>query len=169
MCARQNAKHWQRSVESGGIFPTSTRAFCTLYNQKIRPHDYGMTACPPGSAAVRKVLEAVQSKATALVFGLKGMNSEERRKNLGRKNLGLMTLDQRRERGDIIEVFKILNGHTRIDPGQFWEVREARNRARLVKSRAVNGRKQRQDFFSYRVVQKWNLLSANSRWRPVSN
>ena len=102
--------------------------------------------------------------ATALVFGLKGMNLEEKR-----KNLGLMTLDQRRETGDMIKVFKILNGHTRIDPGQFWEVREARNRARLVKSRAVNGRKQRHDFFSYRVVQKWNLLSANSRWRPVSN
>ena len=112
-----------------------------------------MTACPPGSAADKKVLEAVQSKATAMVFGLRGMNSEERR-----RKLGLMTLDQRRKRGDLIEVFKILNGHTRIDPGQFWEVRNARNGARLVKSRAANGRKQRLDFFSYRVIQKWNLL-----------
>ena len=138
------------------------RAFCTLYNQRIRPHlDHGMTACPPGSAADRKVLEAVQSKATAMVFGLRGMNSEERR-----KNLGLMSLEQRRERGDMIEVFKILNGHTRIDPGQFWEVRDARNGARLVKSRAVNGKKQRRDFFSYRVVQKWNLLPAKLKMAP---
>ena len=28
------------------------RAFCTLYNQRIRPHlDYGMAACPPGTSA----------------------------------------------------------------------------------------------------------------------
>ena len=31
------------------------RAFCILYNQRIRPHlDYGMAACPPGSCAEAK-------------------------------------------------------------------------------------------------------------------
>ena len=59
------------------------RAFCVLYNQRIRPHlDYGMTACPPDSAADAKLLERVQSKATALVQGLKGLNAEERREKL---------------------------------------------------------------------------------------
>ena len=130
------------------------RAFCTLYNQRIRPHlDYGMTACPPGTVAEAKILEAVQSRATAMVYGLKHKNAEERR-----KWLGLMTLEQRRERGDMIEVFKILKGLTRIDPALFWEVREARNGARLVKSMAMNGRRRRKNFFSYRVIQKWNLL-----------
>ena len=93
-----------------------------LYNQRIRPHlDYGMTACPPGTAAAAKMLEAVQSKATAMVWGLKSLNSEERR-----KKLGLMTLNQRRDRGDLIEVFKMLNGMTRINPKMFWEVRDIR-------------------------------------------
>ena len=51
----------------------------------------------------------------------------------------------REERGDLIEVYKILKGLTRIDPSQFWEVRrEARNGIRLVKELAANGRKQRQ-------------------------
>ena len=55
------------------------RAFCTLYNQRIQPHlDYGMTACPPGTVAEQKLLEAVQSKATALVYGLKHKSSQER-------------------------------------------------------------------------------------------
>ena len=113
------------------------RAFCILYNQRIRPHlDYGMTACPPGTSVEAKVLEAIQSKATALVHGLKHKNSEERR-----KALGLMTLHQRRERGDLIEVFKILGGMTRIDPAAFWEVRPARNGVRLVKERANHGRR----------------------------
>ena len=120
------------------------RAFCVLYNQRVRPHlDYGMTACPPDSSAEAKLLERVQSKATALVHGLKGLNAEERR-----KRLGLMTLEKRRERGDLIEVFKITKGLTRIDPAEFWEVRESRNGARLVKELATNGKRQRKGFFS---------------------
>ena len=138
------------------------RAFCVLYNQRVRPHlDYGMTACPPDSCADSKLLERVQSKATAMVHGLKDLNSEERR-----LKLGLMTLEERRERGDLIEVFKILKGMTRIDPAEFWEVREARNGARLVKELAVNGRRQRKNFFSYRVIQKWNLLPIEIRTAP---
>ena len=141
------------------------KAFCILYNQRIRPHlDYGMAACPPSTSAEAKTLEAVQSKATALVLGMRGKNSEERR-----KLLGLMTLQQRRERGDLIEVYKILNGLTRIDPAAFWEVRTARNGARLVKERATFGRKQRQKFFSYRVVQKWNLLPVDLKTAPSLN
>ena len=138
------------------------KAFCILYNQRVRPHlDYGMAACPPESAAESKLLERVQSKATALVRGMKGLNSEERR-----KRLGLMTLEERRERGDLIEVFKILNGLTKIDPKEFWEVREARNGSRLVKELATNGRRQRQNFFSYRVVQRWNLLPPELKMAP---
>ena len=138
------------------------RAFCVLYNQRVRPHlDYGMTACPPDSAADAKILEQVQAKATAMLFGLMGLNSEERR-----KKLGLMTLEERRERGDVIEVYKILKGITKIDPKEFWEVREARNGARLVKELASHGKKQRQSFFSYRVVQKWNLLPVELKTAP---
>ena len=123
-----------------------------------------MAACPPSTSAESKLLEAVQAKATALVHGLKHINSEERR-----KKLGLMRLEDRRERGDLIEVFKILKGLTRIDPSQFWEVREARNGVRLVKELAVNGRRQRQSFFSYRVIQKWNLLPTELKTAPSLN
>ena len=115
------------------------RAFCVLYNQRVRPHlYYGMTACPPDSAADSKLLERVQAKATAMMHGLKGLNSEKR--------LGLMMLEERRGRGDMIKVFKILKGLTRIDPGEFWEVREARNGARLVKELAANRKRQRNKF-----------------------
>ena len=111
--------------------------FCTLYNQRIRPHiDHGMLACPPGNMAEKRLLEQVQDKATAMVWGMRHENAERRR-----QMLGLMTLDQRRERGDLIEVYKILEGHTRIDPAVFWEVREARNGKRLVKEFVTNGRR----------------------------
>ena len=77
-----------------------------------------------------------------------------------------MTLGQRRDRGDMIEVYKILNGHTRIDPSLFWEVRTARNGTRLVKEMATGGKKQRHDFFSYRVIQRWNLLPVSIKMAP---
>ena len=120
--------------------------------------------CPPNTSAESKTLEAIQSKATALVHGLMFLNSKERR-----KRLGLMTLTQRRERGDLIEVYKILNGMTRIDLAAFWEIRQARNGPRLVKELATNGRRQRQSFFSYRVVQKCNLLPADLKTAPSLN
>ena len=72
-----------------------------------------------------------------------------------------MTFEQRRQRRDLIEVYKILKGLTRINPSMFWEVRDARGGPRLVKEMAANGKKQRQTFFSYRVIQKWNLLPAD--------
>ena len=63
-----------------------------------------------------------------------------------------MTLADRRERGDLIEVNKILKGLTSIDPAEFWEVREARSGVRLIKELAANGNgeRQRYRFFSYR-------------------
>ena len=138
------------------------RAFCILYNQRIRPHlDYGTAACPPGTST-----EAIQSKVTALVHGLKFENSEGRR-----RKLGLKTLQQRRERGDLIDVIKTLRGLTRIafDPSEFWEVRPARNGERLVKEMATNGRRQLHSFFSYTVVQKWNLLPVEVKTAPSLN
>ena len=125
------------------------RAFCLLYNQRIRSHlDHEMAACPPSICAEAKILEA-----KALVHGLKHLNSEERR-----KKLGLMKLEERRERRDLIEVFKILKGLTPIDPALFREVRNARG-VRLVKELAAKGRRKRQSF----------LLSGHPEMEPATD
>ena len=77
-----------------------------------------------------------------------------------------MTLEERRERGDMIEVFKLLKGLTLIDPSEFWEVREGRGGLRLVQEWATNGRRQRKNFFSYRVIQPWNLPPSDVKTAP---
>ena len=51
-------------------------------------------------------LEKVQSRMTKLVPGLQDMSSEARL-----VELSLPTLKLRRQRGDLIELYKILNGH----------------------------------------------------------
>ena len=52
-----------------------------------------------------EVLEKVQRRATRMVDGYRGMEYEERL-----KRIGLTTLELRRERADLIDVFKILKG-----------------------------------------------------------
>jgi len=52
-----------------------------------------------------KLLEDVQSRATKLVQGIRNWSYDERL-----QYLGLIRLDKRRVRSDLIETFKIMNG-----------------------------------------------------------
>ena len=52
-----------------------------------------------------KLIEGVQRRATKLVTGMQDLQYNERL-----KQLGLMRLERRRVRGDLIETFKIMNG-----------------------------------------------------------
>ena len=60
-------------------------------------------------------MEKVQKRMTRMLPDLKNMSYPERL-----KKLGLTTLESRRLRGDLIEVFKILKGHCNIDRNIFF-------------------------------------------------
>ena len=64
-------------------------------------------------------LEAVQKWFTRLIPGLKGLSFEERL-----SSLGLYSLEYRRMRGDLIEVYKILNGIDKINVNQMFPLLE---------------------------------------------
>jgi len=76
--------------------------------------------CPIGTPHLQKdkaCLEKIQKRGTKMVKGLKSLPYETRL-----KRLGLYSLERRRLRGDLIEVFKILTGKEHIDPSTFFQL-----------------------------------------------
>jgi len=101
-------------------------------------------------------LEQVQRRATKLVQGLKNRPYQERL-----KILGLYSLEQRRLRGDLIEMYKILTGRENIDYTQFFTLAPTHHNTRGHSLRLCVSRstlRLRQKFFSQRAVNDWNGL-----------
>ena len=76
------------------------------------------------------------------------------------KITGLSSLEDRRNRGDLIEVFKILRGFSKVDYRHFFQLvdnsKTRGNKYKLVKSRSRSDI--RKHFFSQIVVNEWNKL-----------
>ena len=125
--------------------------------------EYSVQSWSPWTEADKELLENVQRRAIRMVSGLEGRTYEERL-----NELGLTTLEARRERGDMIEVYKILTGKEDVDPGAWFtlaqdgrqaaETRISKGVLNLKKPAMVKKLKLRENFFSVRVVDPWNNL-----------
>ena len=94
----------------------SKELFIFLYTTYVRPHlEYCAPIWSPYLVRDIDVSEKVQKRATRLVKGYDRLPYEQRL-----KSLGIYTLFCRRQRGDLIEVFKILNGYYNINPARFF-------------------------------------------------
>ena len=99
-----------------------------------------------------------------MVPGLGQRNYEERL-----EICKLITLEQRRQRGDMILVYKMLNGFTHIDTENFFTFTSQRHD--VMTRSAVNNLlvaerchlDVRKHFFSNRIVQEWNSLPIEVR------
>ena len=88
-----------------------TDDFQIIYDIYIHSHlEYCIQACSPHLVKDIDILENVQKVATNLVPKLKKSSYPVRL-----QKLGLTTLKDRRERGDMIEVYKLLSGREQID------------------------------------------------------
>ena len=128
----------------------------TLYKSLVRPHlEYGNPIWGPCYQGDIDKLEAVQRRATKMVAGLNDKPYEERL-----KNQDLPSLTYRRKRGDIIQVFKIVNGLVNINlESLFTPVYSSRTRGhaqKMFKHHAI--KRPRIDSFSQRIVNSWNSL-----------
>ncbi|MFZ2537548.1 MAG: hypothetical protein WAX04_01440 [Oscillospiraceae bacterium] len=131
-------------------------SFKILFNTYIRPHiEYCVQVWNPFLKKDIEILENVQRRATKMVKALGKMSYEERL-----AKLKLFPLSYRRKRGDMIEVFKIMNGIDNIDREAFFSDSVTKNlRGHSCKLYHRQVRLQlRQGFFSQRVVSLWNSL-----------
>ena len=94
-----------------------------------------------------------------MVYGLANKTYEERI-----KALGIYTLERRRLRGNLIEMFKLLTEKERIDSSQFFQfalntsdLRRHDKKLFLSRSRLYC----RKNFFSQRAIIEWNRLPQN--------
>ena len=128
-----------------------------LYKSLVRPKlEYCVQAWCPYLKKDIENIERVQHRATRLIQECRDFSYENRL-----VSTGLIRLEKRRERGDLIEVFKLLKGLTNVDYRNFFQlVINSRTRGhsyKLVKSRSKL--EIRSKFFSQRVINSWNSLS----------
>ena len=129
--------------------------FLTLYKSLIRSHvDYGNSIWFPVLKKDMRIIENTQRRATKLLPDFYHLSYEQRL-----EALNLPTLLYRRKRGDLILVFKILNGIDDISPEKFFQFSDTTTRGHSKKLYKQRSNKSiRQNFFAIRVIDDWNSL-----------
>ena len=129
-----------------------------LYCSLVRPHlDYAVSVWNPYFKKDINLLEGVQRRATKLTKELKNLPYEARL-----RKLELTTLEKRRERGDLIQMYKIINGleEVHLTKGPNFAVSDYFTRGNSLKLRRelVKNCTPRFNFLTNRVVENWNSL-----------
>ncbi|CAF0705634.1 unnamed protein product [Brachionus calyciflorus] len=148
-------------------FPNwNIQTFKILYNSFVRPHlEYAAVTWNPFKKQDIKLIENVQRRATKCVSSLRNKSYEERL-----KILNLITLKDRRERGDLIQLFKIEKKINLIE--WYHPLIQAPNTNTIGPSSSTrsNKRKYRQfvkscpprnNFFTNRTANAWNMIPDN--------
>jgi hypothetical protein len=105
-----------------------------------------------------------------MITGLKGKNYEEKL-----KELGMLSLEDRRIRYDMVQVFKILYKFDDVDSRVWFQTMENSARDTRLSSYPLNlttSRSRleiRQHFFSQRVVNHWNDLPVSVHVKDSRN
>ena len=135
--------------------------FRRIYCAFVRPHlEYGQSAWAPHRVKDINALENVQIRATKLVDGLGKLDYAERL-----KRLNLPSLAFRRQRGDMIEIYKHFHTYDRstLSPSFIPRNRPSRkHKFQLLSRRAKDGTRGLQyNSFYYRCQRTWNNLPSD--------
>jgi hypothetical protein len=131
------------------------RVILNLYKSLVRPHlEYCTQAWRPHLNKDIDILEKVQRRATRIIEECKGRTYEERL-----DITGLATLEARRSRADMLEVFKVLNNFEGVEEGIFFIRASGDTRGHNLKLYKERCNKDVLKFsFGNRVVNNWNKL-----------
>ena len=132
------------------------KTISTLYKAMVRPHlEYGNVIWGPFYQGDILRVESIQRRATKLVPELMEMPYEQRL-----RILNLPSLSYRRKSGDMILMYKIMNGLVRIDskflftPATYKSTRG--HSKKIFKKHST--KLIRSNCFSQRVIDNWNSL-----------
>ena len=131
----------------------------------VRPHlEYCVQVWCPYLAKDIDILEQVQRRATRILRRLSKLPYDTRL-----LKLGLYSLYCRRQRGDLIEIYKILNRYYNVEPSKFFTLSTTvttrghpfklfKHRSRLLV---------RHNYFTNRAVNLWNSLPGSVVTAPT--
>ena len=126
-----------------------------LIEYMIRPRlEYAATIWSPHSKKDIRKIERIQRAATKMVPSIQDLPYEDRL-----KRLGLPTLQQRRERGDLIAIYRVSKGKDRVDNEYLfmWDSRDTRGHSMKLKKTACR-RDVKKHSFPNRSIEIWNNL-----------
>ena len=131
----------------------------SLYKSLVRPHvEYCVSAWSPRYIKDKDKFD-IQHKFTRLIPGMQKLSYMERL-----AKLNLWSLEERRNRSDLIEVFKMAKNLSPIPLTKFFEL-NTDNRTRGHSFKLVKHRcncEVRRHFFSERVINRWNMLDQDT-------
>lgn len=133
-----------------------------LYKVFVRPHlEYAVSVWCPYLVQDIKAIERVQHRMTRLLPELRDLPYENRL-----QKLNLTSLELRRKRGDIIQMYKLFNNdYVRWCNQDFMNIPNyysTRGHNKKLKTELVKNCNQRFNFYSNRVVSLWNGLDSEA-------
>lgn len=140
-----------------------SKVFLQLYKRYVRPHlEYATPVWSPWTNEDKNTLEKVQIRA---VHSVSGLHSKDYESKL--KELKIMSLEERRKRCDMIQVYKILHGIDNVDETTWFKRMSACSRNTRLAADPFNLKIRQfksdlyKNFFSNRVIEHWNRLPSN--------
>jgi len=128
----------------------------SLYKSLLRPYlEFCSPAWNPYYVKDKQLLERVQHRFTRMFSELKKLSYEKRL-----CKLQLWSLEERRNRADLLEIFKMVKGFSAISWTQFFHRVEGTTRGHNWKLYKHYSRcKIRLHFYSQRSIDRWNSLT----------
>ena len=146
------------------IVNKTTEVMVRLYKTLVRPHlEFCVSAWSPHYQKDKELIERVQHRFSRMVTAVKADTYTTRL-----NKLNLWSLEERRNRADLIEVYRMKQGYSKLCFEDFFDIdtskRTRGHSCKLIKSRC--NKDLRRFFFSQRVVNRWNKLSDDTVSAP---
>ena len=138
----------------------------SLYLTFIRPFlEFAVPVWSPHLKGDCDTIERIQHRATKLVSSIRNLSYEKRL-----EALDLTTLAERRQRGDLIQMFKIMHNMDKLDRCNRFKIVQNQVRGHCFKYfKEISRQQHRDNFFFNRTANIWNSLPSEIVEAPTVN